>query len=150
MDLFLEKCKEYNLKITPQRTAIYKQLNKSKEHPTAEVIFRKLRKTYPHISLDTVNRTLLTFTQIGLIKIVEGQGEPKRFDPDINRHHHFRCMKCNNIIDFYNTSYDKIEIPEEITKRFTVMSKKVVLEGICDKCSKKEESKKVRRSKTKK
>ncbi len=140
MDLFVEKCKEYNLKVTPQRTVLYKELRKSKDHPSADVIFKKLRKTYPNISLDTVNRTLLTFAQIGLINIVEGWGGPKRYDPNINGHHHFTCMKCNNIIDFYNSSYDKIEIPEEITKRFRVMSKKVVLEGICDKCSKKEKS----------
>jgi Fe2+ or Zn2+ uptake regulation protein len=45
-----------------------------------------------------------------------------------------RCVKCNSIIDFYSDLYDRIKIPEEIRGQFTVLNKKVVLEGICRKC----------------
>ena len=134
MDIFRDKCKENNLRITPQRTVIYKELSKSKEHPSADMIFKKVRSTFPDISFDTVNRTVLTFSRIGLIHIVEGHGDSKRFDPDIDNHHHFRCVKCNSIIDFHDTSYDRLKIPQEIENQFTVIRKKVCIEGVCKKC----------------
>jgi Fur family peroxide stress response transcriptional regulator len=137
MDIFYRRSKEYGLKITPQRTAIYQELLKARDHPSADVIYRRLVKKIPNISFDTVNRTLLTFSKIGIANIVEGYGQPKRYDPDIQPHHHFRCIQCNNIIDFHNKAYDNITIPQEIQNQFTVLHKKVVLEGLCDQCKKK-------------
>jgi Fur family peroxide stress response transcriptional regulator len=135
--LFKNRCREHGLKITPQRNAIYKELIKSKNHPSASSIFNQVRKVFPDISFDTVNRTLLTFAEIGIVSTVEGYGEPKRFDPNTELHHHFRCIKCNKIIDFQHKFFDKIKIPQDIKKQFTVLSKRVLLEGICDKCVKK-------------
>ncbi len=134
MEFFRDKCREHNLKTTPQRTIIYKELYKSKDHPSADAIFRKARKVFPNISFDTVNRTVLTFAKIGLIIVVEGYGEPKRFDSDTESHHHLRCIKCNRIIDFHNKYYDSMKIPDEIKNKFTVLRKRVCIEGICSKC----------------
>jgi Fur family peroxide stress response transcriptional regulator len=136
MDFFRKKCKESNLKVTPQRSVIYKELIKSKDHPNAEVFFNRVKNIFPDISLDTVNRTLLTFSEIGMVKIVEGYGDPRRFDPDIENHHHCRCLKCNTIIDFDSRSYKNIKVPEKINKKFMVLNKKVLLEGYCNKCRK--------------
>jgi Fur family peroxide stress response transcriptional regulator len=134
MIFFRDKCKENNLRNTPQRTVIYKELSKSKEHPSADMIFKKARRIFPDISFDTVNRTVLTFARIGVINVVEGYGDSKRFDPDIDDHHHFRCIRCNNIIDFHDKSYDNLKVPEEIENQFTGIRKKVCIEGICKKC----------------
>jgi Fur family transcriptional regulator, peroxide stress response regulator len=137
MDIFYRRSKENGLKITPQRTAIYQELLKAKDHPSANIIYRRLVKKIPNISFDTVNRTLATFSKIGIANVVEGYGQPKRFDPDITIHHHFRCVQCDTIIDFHNKAYDNITVPKEIQKQFTVWNKKVVLEGLCNKCKKK-------------
>ncbi|NOX37179.1 MAG: transcriptional repressor [Calditrichaeota bacterium] len=125
---------KHNLKITPQRIAIYKELVNSKEHPSAMIIYERIKKIYPNVSLDTVNRTLLTFSEIGLVRIVEGRGDPKRFDPNLRQHHHFRCIKCGEIYDFYSEEYDSLDIPSELKKKFIITSKRVNLEGICDRC----------------
>jgi Fur family peroxide stress response transcriptional regulator len=137
-DFFYRKSKENRLKITPQRTAIYQELLKAKDHPSADDIYRRIVKKIPNISFDTVNRTLLTFAEIGIISVVEGYGQPKRYDPVLDTHHHFRCTRCNKIIDFYNEDYDNLIVPREIQKQFTVFHKKVVLEGLCDRCKKKD------------
>jgi len=136
MDVFYRISKEHGLKITPQRTAIYRELLKAKDHPSADIIYKRIVKKIPNISFDTVNRTLLTFSKIGITNIVEGYGQPKRYDPDMHAHHHFRCIQCNSIIDFHNTEYDNIAVPGEINKQFTVINKKVVLEGLCNTCRK--------------
>ncbi len=134
MDLFRKKCKENSLKITPQRIAIYQELLKSKDHPNAEALHKRVKKIIPDISLDTVNRTLLTYSKIGIIHVVEGYGEARRYDPHIANHHHFRCVSCNVIIDLDYKPYDAIIIPTNIQKVHSVLSKKILLEGYCHKC----------------
>jgi Fur family peroxide stress response transcriptional regulator len=134
MGIFYQHARKNGLKLTPQRTAIYEELLKAKDHPSADMIYKRIVKKIPNISFDTVNRTLLTFSKIGITNIVEGYGQPKRYDPDMDTHHHFRCIQCNSIIDFHNANYDNIAVPEEINKQFTVLNKKVVLEGLCNKC----------------
>jgi len=131
------KCRRVGLRITPQRMAVYQQLVKSKEHPSADMLYRKVRKTLPNISLDTVNRTLLTLANIGAAFIVEGSGDAKRFDGQLENHQHFKCIKCKRIIDFYHRPFDNIEVPPHIGRKFTVLRKTVYLEGICDSCRRK-------------
>ena len=126
--------KEHGLRVTPQRTTIFRELLKAKDHPTADAVYRRVVKTIPNVSFDTVNRTLATFAAIGLIRVVEGYGQAKRFDPDLGAHHHFRCTRCGHIVDFHNKDYDAIAVPAEIAGRFTVTGKKVVLEGLCGRC----------------
>jgi Fur family peroxide stress response transcriptional regulator len=137
IDTFRKRCREARLKITPQRVAVYKALIESKEHPSAEVLWRKLRKTLPNVSLDTVNRTLLTLAEIGAAFIVEGSGDVKRFDASLESHQHFKCIKCKKIIDFHHKPFDNIPTPKSISEKYTVLKKTVYFEGICDLCRKK-------------
>lgn len=134
MEALRAKCRAAGLKITPQRMAVYKVLIESKQHPSAEVVFRKVREVVPNISLDTVNRTLLTLADIGAASIVEGTGDVKRFDGKLETHQHFKCVKCKRIVDFHYKPFDNIEVPKNISRRFTVLKKTVYFEGICDAC----------------
>ena len=137
MNAFRAKCRETGLKITPQRMAVYKALVESTAHPSAEAVFRQVRQTFPSISLDTVNRTLLTLSDMGLAFVVEGSGDAKRFDANLKNHQHFKCLKCRRIIDFHHNAFDRIEVPQNLAARFTVLRKTVYVEGLCDRCAKK-------------
>ena len=137
MNAFQAKCREAGLKVTPQRMAVYKVLIESKQHPSAEMVCRKVREVVPNISLDTVNRTLLTLARIGAAFIVEGSGDVKRFDGRLETHQHFKCIKCRRIFDFHYKPFDNIAVPKNISRKFTVLRKTVYLEGICDLCAKK-------------
>lgn len=132
--IFYDKCTANRLKITPQRSLIFDELAKATDHPTADAIFKRVRKTLSNISFDTVYRTLLSFTEIGIVNLVEGTGEQKRFEPNLHQHHHFRCIKCYTIYDFENDAYNDIAVPESVRKQGVIINKRVVLEGICSKC----------------
>ncbi len=134
MELFHTKCRQANLRITPQRTTIYKTLIESKDHPSAEMLRRKIRRNFPNISLDTINRTLLTLRDIGAAYILEGSGDPKRFEGNLKTHQHFKCVKCRRIVDFRHKPFDNIKVPPILSKQFTVLRKTVYFEGICDRC----------------
>ena len=131
---FTDLCRKKNLKVTPQRIEIYKELIKTDEHPSAETLYEKVRKTYTNISFDTVNRTLLTLSEIGAACIVEGSGDVRRFDGGMEKHQHFKCVKCKRILDFHHKPFDIIRLPASIGNKYTVLRKSVYLEGICDLC----------------
>ncbi len=131
---FTDLCKKIGLRVTPQRIEIYKELINTDEHPSAETLYAKVRKTFPNISFDTVNRTLLTLSEIGAAFIVEGSGDVRRFDGGMENHQHFKCIKCKRIVDFHHKPFDIIRLPASIDNKYTVLRKSVYLEGICDSC----------------
>ena len=131
---FYDKCAENGLKITPQRSLIFDELSKATDHPTADAIYKRVRKTLSNISFDTVYRTLLSFTETGIVNLVQGTGEQKRFEPNLHQHHHFRCIKCYAIYDFENDAYNDLAVPAAVQRQGVIINKRVVLEGICLKC----------------
>lgn len=141
LDEFITKCKASGLKITPQRIAIYEEVLNSFNHPSTEAIYRKIKDAHPNISFDTVNRTLLTFAEIGIIQIVAGSGDVRRFDTNVEQHHHLQCTNCGEIIDFYNENYNNLEVPKELPEKFTVNKIRVILEGFCNNCQESSEKK---------
>jgi Fur family transcriptional regulator, peroxide stress response regulator len=131
---FVKHCREKGLKVTPQRMVIYQELLKTDRHPSAEMLYAKIKHKFPNISLDTVNRTLITLSEIGAAFIVEGSGDVRRYDAGMTGHQHFRCVKCKRIIDFHHKPFDDVKLPEYIDKKFVILRKTVYVEGICDKC----------------
>ncbi len=137
MNRFVQNCRRAGLKITPQRLAVYRHLAESKEHPSADKLWRRLKRAFPGISLDTVNRTLITLAEIGVTSVVEGSGDVRRYDADMDNHQHFKCIKCKRIFDFHYRPFDDIKLPASILARFKVLRKTVYLEGICASCRRK-------------
>ena len=134
MEGFEKRCRANGLRVTPQRLAVYRVLSQSKEHPSAEMVLREVRKEMPCISLDTVNRTLNTLSDAGAAFIVEGSGDAKRFDGNMSDHQHIKCVKCKRIVDFHHKPFDNIEVPQEVSEKFKVLRRTVYFEGLCGNC----------------
>lgn len=137
MELFYRKCEEHGLKITPQRVFVYQEMRKATDHPSIDEIYQRVKRHLPNISFDTVYRTALSLYEIGIVDIVEGHSGSRRFDANTAQHYHFRCLKCHRIMDFDSDYYDKVTIPEELQKRFSILGQRIILEGVCDECGKK-------------
>lgn len=134
IEKFHNHCRAKGLKVTPQRTAIYKILLESKEHPSVEMVYEKIRNTLPNVSFDTVNRTLNTLNDIGAAFIVEGCGDVRRFDANLENHQHFKCINCKKIFDFSHKTFDNIAVPENLLGDFKVLRAVVYIEGLCKSC----------------
>jgi Fur family peroxide stress response transcriptional regulator len=137
LDRFVANCRRAGLKVTPQRIAVYKVLVESKEHPSAETVWEQVQKILPNVSLDTVNRTLIKLAEVGFAKLVEGSGDVRRYDADLDGHQHFKCIKCKRVFDFHYEPYDDIKVPATLAARFKILTKTVYLEGLCDSCRRK-------------
>lgn len=137
MDAFEEVCRSKGLKITHQRTEIFRALIQNPNHPTTEDIFNQVRKRLKTISLDTVYRTVGTFAKYGLIQRVHHIDNATRIDHNLLRHHHLVCSRCNKIEDFYWPDFDRMRLPTSVSNWGEVGVKHVVIDGLCSSCSKK-------------
>ena len=98
----------HGIKVTQQRIVIYQVLRDTNVHPTSEVIFKKIRKKNPSISLGTVYKTLETFVKKGLINRVNTSESHMRYDSRLDDHNHIYCTKTHDILDFTDDKLNKI------------------------------------------
>lgn len=85
---------------TRQRGVILEILRESREHPTAEAIYREARRVLPNISLGTVYRNLNFLRDQGSVREIRpNEGGSSRFDGADTPHTHFHCIHCNALLD---------------------------------------------------
>lgn len=98
------------LKYSRQREAIVNYLKSTTAHPTAEIVYENIRKTYPNISLGTVYRNLnLLVNHNKILKLSYGDGSD-HFDGNTIPHNHFVCRCCNRVLDLEMEPIDHINI----------------------------------------
>ena len=134
--VFQTACREKGLRVTPQRIEIFKELATASDHPTAEKLHQRLIERMPTLSLDTVYRTLGTFSNLGLIKKVETVESQARFEVSYVQHHHLICEHCGKIIDFQWRYVDDAALPQDVQHLGRFERKNVVVYGICRDCLK--------------
>ncbi len=99
---YLNNLKSSNLKVTPQRMAVYEALSNLNNHPTAEKVKEYVVKNHPNIAVGTIYKTLETFVEKGLVKKVKTEKDIMRYDPILQKHHHLYCENTEHIEDFFD------------------------------------------------
>jgi Fur family peroxide stress response transcriptional regulator len=127
-------CRKRKLKVTPQRLEIFRELASDHGHPSVEEIYEKIRVRMPTVSLDTVYRTLAMLADAGVISRVDALGDRTRFDLNLDQHHHFVCLRCKRVEDFYWPDFDNLTLPPDVQKLGEVQSPHVEVRGICAAC----------------
>lgn len=129
----VERFRNENFKITPQRLGIFKILEGNLHHPSAEDIFLKIKKTYPTISFTTVYKTLDILEKMGEILKIAIDDDRKHYDPNTYTHHHIICIDCNKISDI-DEDYISHKLPDDILSEFTLSRYHVSFYGTCKEC----------------
>ncbi|MDY7029991.1 MAG: transcriptional repressor, partial [Spirochaetota bacterium] len=80
---FKEKLRSKGLKLTPQRLAIYRELSSTRSHPSAEWIYKRVKKEQPTISLATVYKTLESLQKAGMVAQVCTHSNSKHYDWEV-------------------------------------------------------------------
>lgn len=130
--------KEKNLKLTPQRYAIYQYLAGTKSHPSAEMIYNELRPTYPTMSLATVYKTLKTLIQLGIVQELNVGEDNFRFDGNSSLHPHIICTCCGRVDDIENVDFTYLNKEAENNSTYKVSAHQLYFYGKCKECQKKE------------
>jgi len=118
-----------------QREKILEFLKDSKNHPSADEIYGKMKEYFPSISLGTVYRNLGVLHHQGHVnRLIHAEG-PDRFDADMGAHSHFYCEKCGMI---YDIESDLTAIPTgKLLNGHKINKQTTSYYGICGRCLKK-------------
>jgi len=108
---FEAACKARGLRVTHQRSEVYRALVGADWHPSAEDVYWAVRRRIRPISPDTVYRTLDTLEEIGLIGRFKGPDGRYRFDANRERHQHLVCEQCGKIEDIHWSELEALKIP---------------------------------------
>lgn len=118
---------------TAQKSFIFDYLKSVKTHPTAETVYKEIRRKLPNISQGTVYRVLNNFKEKGKILAIDTK-ENVHFDADISDHAHFICEKCGNVFDIYDECSKCGVLKNKKTKVGRITGYKINFYGICKKC----------------
>lgn len=102
--------------MTEQRKLVCHALERSDDHPDAELIFQRARKKDPKIALATVYRALKALDDLGLIITHEfGDGRTRYEVKDDHHHDHLICTSSGKVIEFHDPELEKLK--RKIAKR---------------------------------
>ena len=119
-----------------KRDALLRIVQATDCHPTAEWVFRELRKEYPGISLGTVYRNLNQLCENGLIQRLGVEKGQERFDGCVSPHAHFICNHCGEVTDLPDKEPGKRYLRDMSAQhRFSVSGYELTLRGTCKHCS---------------
>ena len=131
----INKLRENNCRITPQRLAILKVLASSSGHPSVEKIFEQVKPTFPTTSLATVYKNVSTLRDLGEVLELGFSHESNRYDGNNpHPHPHLVCTGCKKIIDPDLESLKVVtrELTEETG--FKILNHRLDFFGLCPAC----------------
>lgn len=128
------------IKVTPQRMAVYAVLQQAKEHPNVEMIYKKLKPSYPAISLATVYKTVDILKKAGLIQELSFGEGGLRYDFVTIPHAHIYCKNCGKVADVKKVSLEQLLdqlLIEDVVKEtgFHVSAMQLNFYGLCPFCN---------------
>lgn len=124
------------LKVTPQRTAVFRVLHGDHTHPTAESVHRAVVADMPSVSLRTVYQTLNDLAAMGEIRDLDVGTGSTRFDPNVETaHDHAVCEVCGAVRDIAPTPVASVALPPDaLPEGFQAHSTEVIVRGRCVAC----------------
>jgi Fur family peroxide stress response transcriptional regulator len=106
----------------------------SDNHPSAEMIYQRIREEYPDISLGTVYRNLALLAEDGLIRKIGVPDAADRFDRTTDLHYHIFCTRCGAFADVHIDYDHTLDRKVALASDFAVASHSLVFTGLCHHC----------------
>ncbi|MBM3318994.1 MAG: transcriptional repressor [Candidatus Eisenbacteria bacterium] len=122
------------LRTTVQRSTILEEVRRSHDHPTAEEVHRRVRRTVSNVSLGTVYRNLAVLDRAGEIRQIHLMGEPARFDGEVQPHHHVRCSRCGRVEDVAASIGARLTEEAAAATGYRIDEHRIEFTGLCPTC----------------
>lgn len=135
LEQMIEKLKENEFRITPQRYAVLRILAQSENHPSAESIYEQLVADYPTMSPATVYKTINLLKKNGEVLELEFSEMSNRYDGNKPYPHpHMICTKCGAIVDPPMHDFEKLKSKMMEETGFTIDNFRLDFFGLCPNC----------------
>ena len=120
--------RDHGIQPSAQRVAVAEFVLRTSEHPSADVVWKRVREDFPWISRATVYNTLNLFVDKGLLRRLHLAEDSVVFDPKLETHHHFIDEETGAIHD---VPWDKVQVCNiESLRGYKVTDYQVVMRGI--------------------
>jgi Fe2+ or Zn2+ uptake regulation protein len=98
------------------------------EHPSADLVWTRVKVNFPWVSRATVYNTLNLFVEKGLLRALDLADNAVVFDPKLDKHHHFVDEEDGSIHD---VPWDKVQVCNiEELRGYVVHDYQVVMHGV--------------------
>jgi len=115
-----------------QRELIYERLRSTKEHPTAEMLYRWLKPDHSALSLGTVYRNLNLLSDEGVITRMSFPVE--RYDANTTPHPHFLCRSCGGVYDLEMPYDNALDECVALSSGYLIEGHELLFTGTCSQC----------------
>lgn len=110
-----------------QRVAVADYVLHTGEHPSADLVWKRVRERFPWISRATVYNTLNLFVEKGLLQRLTIAEDSVIFDPKTETHHHFIDEESGAIHD---VPWDRVQVCNiDSLREYEVHDYQVVMRG---------------------
>lgn len=138
LDDILNKLRQRQCRITPQRIAILQAFLNNDQHPSVEQVYNQVKTQFPTTSLATVYKTVHLLKDIGEILEIGFADGRNRYDGNKPYPHpHLVCTRCNCIVDPEISLLDQLTSEVAKATGYQITSHQVELFGICPACQQK-------------
>lgn len=119
--------RDHGIQPSAQRVAVGDYVLHTDEHPSADLVWKRVRKRFPWISRATVYNTLNLFVEKGLLQRLIIAEDRVVFDPITAMHHHFIDETTGAIHD---VPWERLQVCNvETLLEFDVRDYQVVMRG---------------------
>jgi Fur family ferric uptake transcriptional regulator len=117
-----------------QRELVLETVRSTFEHPTAEWIYKTVRKRLPRVGLGTIYRNLKALVEEGLIREVRRADEAVRYDGNTGEHYHISCISCGRVSDLPVSVDRAIERRAHEATNYAIVGHAIEVQGVCPGC----------------
>lgn len=126
--------RRHDVRLTRQRAAIYAALVETTSHPSADDLYRIVKRQQPMMSRNTVYYTLSVLRNAGLVREVNVGHDMARYDGNVSMHHHLICLACGQIMDVMDEELNRLHLSSGQARGFDVLGHRVEFHGYCVSC----------------
>jgi Fur family peroxide stress response transcriptional regulator len=138
LDEIVNKLRQRDFRITPQRIAILKAFLQSQDHPSVEQVYEEVKVNFSTTSLATVYKTVNLLKEIGEILEIGFTDGRNRYDGNKPYPHpHLICTLCNKITDPQVNQLDQMTSEVATSTGYRIDSHQVEFFGVCPSCQRK-------------
>jgi Fe2+ or Zn2+ uptake regulation protein len=119
--------RERGIQPSAQRVAVAEYVLRTAEHPSADLVWKRVRERFPWISRATVYNTLNLFVEKGLLQRLSIAEDSVVFDPVMGTHHHFIDESTGAIHD---VPWERVQVCNlETLRDYEIHEYQVVMRG---------------------
>ena len=136
-EIFRDFLKGKDLKLTPERETVLKEISVLRRHFDIEDLYITLRNKGLKVSRASIYRTVPLLVESGFLEEIKTIEKHTYYEYTFGKKHHDHliCLGCGKIIEFYSEKLEKLQ--DEVCKKenFNGVRHLLEIQGYCRRCN---------------